>query len=273
VKRFLALVSLIALAACSGDSTGSQPSLAGQWLFRMRAESVNNQPVNCRVDGSVRLTGSGSSFSGRMPVPEAFCSSAIGAAPTFDSTTTLTARLDGDSVRLTLKGRGVEIQQVARLLGDSLAGHPAGGSTGTMAARRFPDSVPLDRLTVQISGALTRTRELYAMGAWTGLIFASTANDEAIFLMTGTGAMTPLQVGTYTVGGVGAQLRGYHMALAANGFDDVTWFSAGTVTVTQADVHLVRGTFDVTGAFNGGPQTLRLQGDFTSHHSGWPGSY
>jgi hypothetical protein len=270
VKKTAFLLALVALAACSGDSTGSQPTLAGQWLFRMRATTTGDTPVGCQVVGTVRLAGSGSTFTGRMPMPETSCTSIHGALPTFDSTTTLSARLKGDSVFMTLRAGDYEIQQAGLLLGDSIAGAATGSATGTMAARRFAESIPLDRVPVRLTGAVARNTELYGRGAWNGLILVQPGTGEAIFLLPSTGTQALLATGTYTVGGATAQLHGYYQLFANGKADPYVQFTGGTVTVTQADAQLVRGTFDVTGVLNGGPDEVRLQSEFTMHRSGYP---
>lgn len=268
------LLLMMAAAACSGDATGARRSLAGQWIFRMRATSLNNLPVGCQLAATVRFTGSGSLFSGRMPLSEVICTSVIGPIPTFDSTTTVTAQLQGDSVLLTLRTVDTEIRQVARVLGDSLDGRLIDGSVGVIAARRYPESVPLDRATVRLSGAYTRTVELLGYGAWNGVRFSSAAKDE-VLLLPATEANRPLlAVGTYAVARSAAvPLYGSYARLVGIMLDPEVEFTSGTVTITQADAQLVAGTVDVTGTLNGGSEQVRVQADFTSHRSGWPGSY
>ena len=136
MKKSFSLFLLMALAACNSDSTGSRPSLAGQWIFRMRTNAVNGVPMGCQVVGAVRLAGSGSAYSGRIALPEATCSSPLGiSGPVFDSTATLTAQVQGDSVLITLQAHDIEIRQVAQILGDSLAGHLMGTGTELERAR------------------------------------------------------------------------------------------------------------------------------------------
>jgi hypothetical protein len=265
VKKIVFLLLVMAVPACSGDSTGSRPSLAGQWIYRMRATSVDN--VFCYVVGSVRLTGSGDSFSGRMPVAEASCSSDN---QSFDSTTTLTARVEGDSVLLTLRAGVHEFRQTARLLGDSLAGRQPGDPFGKSAARRYPDSVPLDRANVHLTGAVTRTVELYGRDASNGLQLISVARDEVVFLRPPSSSLPGFAVGTYAVGSSGAPLFGTYERFSGGMVDPYVRFTGGTVTITQADAQLVRGTIDVTGVLNEGTEQVRLQADFTSHRSGYP---
>jgi len=265
------LLLLLAFAACSGDSTGSTPSLAGQWIFRMRPLTVENLPVGCQVVSYVRLTGSGDSFSGRMRIPESSCVGVYDISASFDSTTTVTARVEGDSVLLTVHAGEYELRQTARILGDSLAGQLTGDGTGVMAARRYPDSVPLDRAAVQLSGAVTRTVELFGYGAWNGLRFASATKDEAVLLLPTSPSRPVLTVGTYAVANsVDAPLYGDYARFVGGKIEDVQ-FTSGTVTVTQADAQLVTGTFDVTGTILATGEQVRVQADFTSHRSGYPG--
>ena len=270
MKKVSTLLVLAVLAGCNGDSTGSSTSLAGQWVFRLRAEMVGGQPVGCHIYGTVHLTGSGSSFSGKIPVPDANCSSSFVTPPVFDSTTTLTAQVQGDSALLTLHGRDADIQMVAQIAGDSLAGRTTGGTTGVMGARRFPDSVPIDRSTVQLTGAVTRTAEIYGRGAWSGLIFVSAAQDEAIFIVPTAGVQTLLAPGTYTVGGSAAPLHGYYDRWVGGTSVSYVLFTSGTVTITSADTQLVTGSLDVTGELNGGSEQVRVQTSFTMHHSAYP---
>lgn len=273
MKKFCILL-LMGLAACGGDATGSRPSLAGQWLFRMRTNTLGNVPIGCRVYGAVRLTGSGGSFSGRMPLPEASCQTVIGTPPTFDSTTTLTAQVQGDSVLLTLRTPDAEIRQVARILGDSLAGELTGDATGMIAARRYPDSVPLDRANVRMTGAYNATIELLGYGAWNGVRFASATKDQALLLLPTTASRPPLAVGTYDVANSAAvPLYGSYARLVGSMLDPEVMFTGGTVTITQVDAQIIAGTLDVTGVLNGGTGQVRIQADFTSHRSWWPGSF
>jgi hypothetical protein len=175
-------------------------------------------------------------------------------------------------VLLTLHAGDYDLHQTARILGDSLAGPLTGDGTGTIAARRFPDSVPLDRANVQISGAVTRTVELYGYGAWNGLRFASATKDEAVLLLPTSPTRPVLTVGTYAVANsTAAPLYGDYARIVGGKGDDVQ-FTSGTVTVTQADAQLVTGTFDVTGVLNAGTEQVRVQGDFTSHRSGLLGN-
>lgn len=274
MKKIALLLLVMAAAGCSGDATGARRSLAGEWIYRTRISTLDTWPVGCRVTGTVRLTGSGNSFSGRMPVPEASCSGPYaGHAPVFDSTTTLTAQVQGDSVLLTLRANGGEIRQTARILGDSLTGVVSGdGSSGTMAARRYPDDVEIDRVTVRVSGALTRTVELHGRGAWNGLLFRSAANDEALSLLPTTQSVPVLTVGTYAVGNtVAVPLSGYYTHWAGNVVDIDVELVGGTVTIVHADAQLVRGSFDLIGRPYATSDQVRLQGDFVSHASGYPG--
>ena len=275
MKKYRALLLLVALAACTGDSTGSgsTPSLAGQWIFRMHALTAENLPVGCQVVSYVRLTGSGSSFSGRMRIPEASCVGVYNIAASFDSTTTVTAQVAGDSVLLTVRAGDYDLHQTARILGDSLAGNFTGDGTGTMAARRYPDSVPLDRANVRLTGAVTRTIELFGYGAWNGLRFASATKDEAVLLLPTNVNRPVLAVGTYAVANnADAPLYGDYARLVGNKIDPEVQFTSGTVTITQADAQLVTGTFDVVGILNAGSEQVRVQGDFTSHRSGLLGN-
>ena len=269
MKKIVFLLLVMAVPACSGDSTGSRPSLAGQWIYRMRASTAGSFPVFCYVVGSVRLTGSGDSFSGRMPVAEASCGTdAVGQS--FDSTTTLTARVEGDSVLLTLRAGIYEFHQTARLLGDSLAGRQPGDPFGKSAARRYPDSVPLDRANVRLTGAVTRTVELYGRDASNGLQLISVARDEVVFLRPPSSSLPGFAVGMYAVGSSGAPLFGTYQRFSGGMVDPFVRFTGGTVTITQADAQLGRGTIDVTGVLNEGTEQVRLQADFTNHRSGYP---
>lgn len=268
MKKTAFLLALMALAACNGDSTGSGRSLAGQWIFRMRASPVNDNFVGCLAVGTVRLAGSGDSFSGRMPLPEVTCGNATVVAQSFDSTTTLTARIEGDSVLLTLRAGAYEFRKTARMLGDSLGSGPAADGSG-MAARRYPDDVPLDRATVHVTGAVTRDVQLYGRGAWNNLQLVSVAKDEAVIMVPASAQAPLLAVGTYAVGTPGAPLFGTYQRFSGGKVDPYVRFTGGTVTITQADAQLVRGTVDVTGVLNEGSEQVRLQADFTSHRSGY----
>lgn len=266
MKKF-GILLLVALAACNGDSTGSRGSLAGQWLLRIRGSTP--QSFNgCQVVGAVRLTGGGDSFSGRMPVPEAACGGSY--APAFDSTTTVTAQVVADSVLLTVRANGYELRQTARLLGDSLGGTGSDGWS-LVAARRYPDNVPLDRATVRLTGAVTRTVELYGYGFWNGLRFVSAAKDEGVLLLATNASLPALGVGTYGVShSTATPLYGDYQRFSGNKVDPYVEFTSGAVTITQADAQLVTGTVDVTGSLNDGPEQVRVQIDFTSHRSGFP---
>jgi hypothetical protein len=225
-------------------------------------------PAGCQVVGTIRLAGSGDSFSGRMPVPEASCGGGYAAA--FDSTTTVTAQVVADSVLVTLRANGYELRQTARLLGDSLGGAGSDGWS-LVAARRYPDIVPLDRATVRLTGAVTRTVELYGYGAWNGVRFVSTAKDEGVNLLATSALVPVLGAGTYTVSNSTATpLYGDYLRFSGNKIDPDVQFTSGTVTITQADAQLVTGTVDVTGPVNGGSEQARVQIDFTSHRSGFP---
>jgi hypothetical protein len=269
VKKPSLLLLLAALAACGGDSTGSRPSLAGQWIFRMRASPAGLDYIGCQVAGTVRLAGSGSSFSGRMPLPEATCGEAPVVTASFDSTTTLTARVEGDSVLLTVRAGAYEFHRTARLLGDSLAVTPAADGSG-MGARRYPDDVPLDRATVHLTGAVTRDVQLYGRGAWNGFQLLNVAKDEGVIMLAPSAQSPLLAVGSYPVGTPDAPLFGTYQRFVGGMVDPYVRFTGGTVTITSADAQLVSGTLDVTGVLNEGTSQVRLQGEFTSHRSGYP---
>jgi hypothetical protein len=269
VRKTVYLLLPMALAACNGDSTGSRRSLAGQWIFRMRASPVDDRFVGCQVAGAVRLAGSGGSFSGRMPLPEVTCGNASTVAASFDSTTTLTARVEGDSVLLTVRAGAYEFRKAVRILGDSLGSRPADDGSG-MAARRYPDDVPLDRATVHITGAVTRDVQLYGRGAWNGVQLLSVAKDEGVLLLPPNIQMPLLAVGTYAVGTPGSPLYGTYERFSGGMVDPYVRFTGGTVTITRADAQIVSGTIDVTGVLNEGSEQVRVQADFTSHRSGYP---
>jgi hypothetical protein len=268
VKKTAFLLVVMALAACNGDSTGSSRSLAGQWIYRMRASPVDEPFVRCQVAGAVRLAGSGASFSGRMPLPEVSCGDAYTVTAGFDSTTTVSARVEGDSVLLTVRAGANEFRQTARLLGDSLAGRPTTDGQG-VAARRYPDDVPLDRAIVHVTGAVTRDVQLTGRGVWNGVQLLSVAKDEGVFLVPASSTSPPLAVGSYAVGTAGAPLFGTYQRFLNGMVDPYVRFTGGTVTITRADAQLVSGTIDVTGVLNEGSEQVRVQAEFTGHRAGY----
>jgi hypothetical protein len=264
VKATLTVLGLMLLAACS-DATGSHPDLTGQWLVRMYAGTTGPYVIGCRVNGTVRLTGNGNTYSGRMLLPERSCGSLHDISESFDSTTTLEAQVVGDSVVLTLRAGPYTFSETASLLGDSLTGHIPGDPFGLIGARRYPASVPLDRAAVRFSGAVTRTVELQGYGFFSGIHLASPSRDESL-LLAPIVAQPPLTVGTYPVGRPGDPLGGYHDRLVAGLVDQIR-FTGGTLTVTGADAQIATGSMDLTGIFEPTGGKVRVQADFTVHQS------
>jgi hypothetical protein len=273
VKKIVSLLAMTVLAACSGDSTGSRPSFAGQWLYRALLNEVGDQQVRCTVSGVVTLQQQGGSVSGHMARSAMLCvyppNGFTGTdRTTFDSTTTVSGTVQGDSLLLTLQGPGVAVRQSVRLLGDSLAGTVLETGGGVVGARRFADSVRLGRTTVQVSGGATQTVELYARmdGPTPSLVLEGPGNASALLRLFAYSQGTTLSTGTFTVGGPGSTYAGSYMGpLAASGYHEPDLpFTSGQITITHADAQVARGSFDVSGPDYATGAMVRIQADFVA---------
>jgi len=273
VKKSSSLLLLTALAACSGDSTGSRPSLAGQWLYRVLVNEAGDPQVRCAVSGVVTLQQQGGTVSGRMPRSVMLCVyppngfTGIDRA-TFDSTTTVSGTVQGDSLLLTLQGPGLTVRQSVRVLGDSLAGTVLEAGGGVVGARRFADSVRLGQTTVRVSGGAAQTLELYARmdGPTPSLVLEGPGNASALVRVFARDGSTTLSTGTFTVGGTGSAYVGtYTGPLAASGYHEPDLpFTSGQITITYADAQIARGSLDVSGPDYATGAIVRVQADFVA---------
>jgi hypothetical protein len=269
VKKLVCLLLLMAAAACSGDSTGSRPSLAGQWLYRVRLDAARGDPsMKCTVSGAVSFQETGGQVSGRMLHPLVLCVSPAGTGvdhSALDSTTTVSGTADGDSLLLTLQGPGLTVTQSVRLLGDSLTGRVLDGGGGTVGGRLFADSVKLGRATIQLSGGRSQTVPAYARMSRTRVILEGTNGQSPGLVLTPFDYGPNLSTGTFTVGGVGSVYHGFYAGPIVGGhYDPYVAFSSGQVTVTYADAQIARGTIDASGPTSDTGVNVRAQAEFVA---------
>lgn len=253
------------LPACSGDGTGSRPSLQGQWVYRVRLDAVRGNPsARCSVSGVVKFQQSGASVSGKMQDPVILCPNFGLDDSDFDSTTTVTGSVQGDSVLLTMQGPGLTVKQSVRVLGDSLAGRLLDSGGGIVAGRRYPDSEPLGRTTVQVSGAATQTQALYARFNGASLFMVPRFGASGLLLQP-YNVNAALSTGTFTVGGTGSAYHGYYAGPIVGGhYEPFVDFTSGSMTITYADHQIARGSIDVTGTVASTGATARVQAEFVA---------
>lgn len=255
-----------ALPAC-GDGTGPRPSLQGQWVYRVRLDQIRGNPsARCSVSGVVRFQQSGASVSGKMQDPAIVCVNlGVGVDDSdFDSTTTVFGSVQGDSVLLTMQGPGLAVTQSVRVLGDSLAGRLLDSGGGVVAGRRYPDSEPLGRTTVHVSGAVTQTQALYARFSGPILFMVPRFGIHGLMLRP-YDLNAKLSTGTFTVGGTGSAYNGYYAGPIVGGhFEPFVDFTSGSMTITYADHQIARGSIDVQGPVSSTGAAARVQADFVA---------
>ena len=275
-QKLLALaLACAALPACS-DGTGSRPSLQGQWVYRVRLDEIRGEPLaRCSVSGVVKFQQSGASVSGQMQDPVILCvNPGVGVnVSDFDSTTTVSGSVQGDSVLLTMRGPGLAVKQSVRVLGDSLAGRLLDSGGGIVAGRRYPDSEPLGRTTVHVSGGATQTQELYARFNGPGLFLVPRFGISGLLLQP-FNVNAQLSTGTFTVGGVGSAYHGYYAGPIVGGHHEpFVDFTSGSMTLTYVDHQIARGSIDILGAESLTGAAAHVQAEFVAIVDRFPGQF
>lgn len=271
-RPFVFLALFLPLSACS-DSTGVKHDVSGQWVYRVSAGPSADHPAGCAFSGVMTIVQSGSHLSGRMPAPERICG--FGAPVVFDSTTTVSGEVAGDSVAFVVAAHGVELRTSARILGDSLAGMATGAFAGAAGARRFPSTPVIDRGTLQVTGAVSHTSDVDVAHVRSEIDIHRRDQTEGLTLRVpaqvpfapydSLSAYWLMRPGTYPLGASGDSIGAAYDLAGASGLPAISATLHGTVQIVEANGQLVRGTVTGNGIDAITGQPVQVSAAFVAH--------